>query len=414
MDPMTGLLLWSTEACTLAFLLIAAWMHDRDSKVTGLWGLGFACHGIGVCLVAMRGSVPDLISIVVANEFVLCGIALWSVGVCAYDGVKLRPWIFLPALVYPVVVTLPFVMPHFWMRTVVIQWASASGYLLLAYSLLIGQHPKSRLRRAFALVALVQAAFMMKMGIETFFSRPNTFTEMPHLLLFSAGNIFCLVAGIMLGAKMLMVKSEERLQKIALTDPLTGVFNRRGLLQRFEEIRNGTNVARPFLALIIFDLDSFKQTNDAYGHSTGDRVLQAFCATAQTCIGSRGDFGRLGGEEFACILPVTAIAEAVGLAEAIRLMLAGLEIQTDHGIKVSATVSAGIFLANGETRPDLDTMLNRADKALYFAKNAGRNRTALDDGVTIAVVPSGDRDDGIASSQLAHQEVQTVRLIVAN
>ncbi len=77
-------------------------------------------------------------------------------------------------------------------------------------------------------------------------------------------------------------------------------------------------------------------------------------------------------------------------------------------------MSAGIFLANGETRPDLDTMLNRADKALYFAKNAGRNRTALDDGVTIAVVPSGDRDDGIASSQLAHQEVQTVRLIVAN
>ncbi len=60
MDPMTGLLLWSTEACTLAFLLIAAWMHDRDSKVTGLWGLGFACHGIGVCLVAMRGSVPTL------------------------------------------------------------------------------------------------------------------------------------------------------------------------------------------------------------------------------------------------------------------------------------------------------------------------------------------------------------------
>lgn len=414
MDAMTGLLLWSTEACTLAFLLIAAWMHDRDSKVMGLWGLGFACHGIGVCLVAMRGSVPDFISIVIANELVLCGIALWSVGVCAYDGAKVRGWIFLPALVYPVIVTLPFVMPHFWMRTVVIQCVSASGYLILAYSLLTGQRPTSRLRRAFALVAIIQAAFMMKMGIDAFFSRPDTFTEMPHLLLFSAGNIFCLVAGIMLGAKMLMVKSEERLRKIALTDPLTGVLNRRGLIQRFEEIRNGTNGGGPFLALIIFDLDSFKQINDVHGHSTGDRVLQAFCSAAQTCIGQRGDFGRMGGEEFACIIRVTSVAEAVGLAEAIRLMLAGLEIQTEHGIMVSATVSAGIFIVNGESRPDLDTMLNRADKALYFAKNAGRNRTALNDGSMMAILPNDDRDDVVSSSKLAHEDVQTVRLFVAS
>lgn len=115
MDAMTGMLLWAAEALTLAFLLIAAWLHNRSHTVMGLWGLGFACHGIGVCLVGLRGIIPDFASIVVGNELILIGIACWGLGVCVYDGLKARVWLLVPALLYPIAVCLPQIYPYFWL-----------------------------------------------------------------------------------------------------------------------------------------------------------------------------------------------------------------------------------------------------------------------------------------------------------
>ncbi|WP_170973393.1 GGDEF domain-containing protein [Rhizobium sp. FKY42] len=393
MDAMTGMLLWAAEALTLAFLLIAAWLHNRSQTVMGLWGLGFACHGASVCLVGLRGVIPDFTSIVLGNELILLGIACWGVGVCVYDGVKARVWLLIPALLYPIVVCLPQIYPYFWIRSVVIQWASAAGYLILAFLLLTGQRPVPYVRRVFTLVACCQALIMINMGVQVLISKPVTFAQMPNLLASSVGNIICLVAGLMLGGRMLMVKSEERLERAAVTDPLTGVLNRRGFLQRFNMLRQRVASQRTQLALILFDLDNFKQINDLSGHMTGDRVLAEFCATAQSCIGLRGEFGRMGGEEFACVVPVGSRAEAAGLAEAIRLTFMRQEIATEQGTRLSATVSAGIAIAGGPIPVDLDEMLSRADKSLYFAKNAGRNRTALHDGLNISCVTNQRGED---------------------
>lgn len=384
------MLLWATEAITLAALLIAAWLHDRSQVLTGFWGAGFAGHGLGMTLVGLRGIIPDGISIVVGNDLVLIGIGMWCAGVMHYDRRRISPWVFLPAAVLPCILLLPDVYPHFWMRTTICQLCAASAYAILCGLHLYAPKPSPLSRKVFAAVVFLQVLIMVNMATDSFIARPAGFSEMPEVTIYSIISICCLVAGIILGTRMLMIRSEERLRELALTDPLTMVLNRRGLLDRYPETISRLSAARPMLALALFDLDDFKRINDTYGHQTGDRVLIGFCEIARACVGEKGYFGRMGGEEFACILPVSNLAEAVGVVEATRLMLHDREMTSEDGRLFRATVSAGICLA-GSSQAQLYAMLSNADKALYAAKNAGRNRTAVGDGEDAFIIP-GDRE----------------------
>ncbi|MFD1743991.1 diguanylate cyclase [Rhizobium helianthi] len=390
MDTKTALVLWATEAMTLAALLVASWLHDRKQVVTGLWGLGFACHGAGIVLVGLRNTIPDFVSIVLSNLIILLGIGLWGAGVLRHDGRRVTPVLLLPSLLWITLLLIPSVYEQFWARVVLVQTCSSLAYLLLAYCLITGQKPASRSRRLFALVSVIQAGFMLNMAVQSAVLRPTTFMEMPNVLIYSVGNIFCLVAAIMLGARMLMARSEERLRHIALTDPLTGVLNRRGLLDQFDRVRRESSGQRGLLAIIIFDLDHFKQINDQYGHRGGDDVLTHFCRVAQSCLMQRGVFGRLGGEEFACLLAVSSDAEAIGTTEAIRLTLFSQPITSEDNRLIRASVSAGIAVAP-RLEADLDSMLSRADRALYAAKAAGRNRSAINDSNSIVIVPGSEK-----------------------
>ena len=127
--------------------------------------------------------------------------------------------------------------------------------------------------------------------------------------------------------------------------------------------------------MLIFDLDHFKQTNDRFGHELGDRVLKLFATTAQAYCDGAGLVARLGGEEFAAILPGADPLEAVGTGEAVRRAFANSGAFVD-GLAVGATVSVGAASDLG-TAGDLSALFRRADAALYVAKRAGRNRVEL-------------------------------------
>ncbi|WP_170975977.1 GGDEF domain-containing protein [Rhizobium sp. FY34] len=401
MDISTAMLLWATEGTTLAVLMVAAWLHDRSQTVTGLWGLGFGMHGLGIALVGLRGVIPDSISIVVGNGLVLFGIVCWSIGILAYDGKRPHIWLAIPLALWLAMLCVPSIMAHFWARTVTFQLCASLAYLMLAYYVLKGG-PDSRLARlSFAGVVWIQAGSMIKMAFDAYRFRPDGFAQMPNVTTFAVSNIFCLVAGILLGARLLMARAEQRLHKLAISDPLTGALNRRGLLDRFNDMCRRAPPAKPLMALVIFDLDHFKQINDRYGHSMGDKVLVAFCRVAQACLGERGTFGRMGGEEFACLMHVSGAAEASGITEAIRLTLKHQETAvqgTDQTICV--TVSAGISVSP-VSKADLDQMLLIADRALYAAKAAGRNRAALASGAEsdIAIIAGSDRSPAPDSLQ---------------
>lgn len=166
---------------------------------------------------------------------------------------------------------------------------------------------------------------------------------------------------------------EDELRRLATTDPLTGVNNRRRYTEMSErELTRCIRYKHP-LCVLMLDADHFKAINDTYGHEAGDRVLIAF---ADACTNELRDvdvLGRFGGEEFTITLPETSIEIAMDVAERLRQLLSEVVVTLDDGNDVTFSVSIGIseLLGSDETLSDI---LNRADSALYKAKEGGRNQ----------------------------------------
>ena len=169
----------------------------------------------------------------------------------------------------------------------------------------------------------------------------------------------------------------ERNKELASHDELTGAFNRRHLMQLLDDERERAGRAGEPFAVALFDLDHFKSINDAFGHAAGDAVLKHFCSAAHDTMRATDRFARYGGEEFVLLMPVGTHADAAVLAtERIRAAIATQDWRTvlgghDHAV----TVSAGI--ATWRTGESLESVLARADVALYEAKSRGRNCTVV-------------------------------------
>jgi diguanylate cyclase (GGDEF)-like protein len=164
-------------------------------------------------------------------------------------------------------------------------------------------------------------------------------------------------------------RTVSQYKRAAATDPLTDVLNRRGFFEAAAGITGRRKVSKQPVSVLAFDLDHFKQINDGLGHAAGDATLYLFAAVVKKTLRAGDAIGRLGGEEFVALLPAT-LAEAAIAAERVRNAFANASaVPGKHG---SATVSIGV--ACGSATADLDTLLARADAALYRAKANGRNR----------------------------------------
>ncbi|MBP2293916.1 GGDEF domain-containing protein [Azospirillum rugosum] len=167
-------------------------------------------------------------------------------------------------------------------------------------------------------------------------------------------------------------ESEERLRQLSITDPLTGVFNRRHFFDVAEqELARARRYGRA-ISLLALDIDHFKRINDTHGHAVGDEALRLFADACRGILRSNDLLGRMGGEEFAILLPETDMAGARMVAERIRSRTAELAVASGTG-DVSITVSIGVSSCRSGER-SVDAMLSCADEALYLAKAAGRNR----------------------------------------
>lgn len=165
-------------------------------------------------------------------------------------------------------------------------------------------------------------------------------------------------------------ESNRKLEKLATSDGLTGLYNRRGLEQIFTyEMNKRTDTQN--LAVIMCDVDFFKQVNDNYGHDIGDRVLKGIGHAIGKCIRKQDSAGRWGGEEFMVILPNTKLKSAKSVAQRIRKTIAELNFE----IVGSVTVSAGVAISDDETL--MENVYHKADTALYIAKKNGRNRVEV-------------------------------------
>jgi len=170
-------------------------------------------------------------------------------------------------------------------------------------------------------------------------------------------------------------RQEQEQRTDALTDSLTGLPNRRALFEAADIIGQRRILGGTPVSVLIFDLDHFKDTNDSFGHDLGDDVLKVFARTAARHFDLTSIVGRLGGEEFAAIMPGADAARAVEVAEAVRQAF-GRSAAFINGLAIGATVSAGVA-SDVNVDTDLSGLLRRADAALYVAKRAGRNQVAL-------------------------------------
>ncbi len=170
-------------------------------------------------------------------------------------------------------------------------------------------------------------------------------------------------------------KVEQQLELLARTDSLTGLANRRHFMEVAEQELSRTLRYGGELSALMLDIDHFKSVNDTYGHHTGDLVIRKLGDICRATLRDVDCVGRIGGEEFAVILPQTGATQAAEAAERLRMAVTTARVPLEKGLPLRFSVSIGV--ATLREPCNLDTLLGSADSALYTAKNSGRNRVCI-------------------------------------
>jgi diguanylate cyclase len=196
----------------------------------------------------------------------------------------------------------------------------------------------------------------------------------------------------------------EAHMSLSLTDALTGLPNRREFNARLEERMGAWNRRRDVFSLLLIDVDHFKKLNDRYGHLAGDQVLATIGRALHGAIRREDAVARFGGEEFAILLPSTPLEQAIQAAQKVREAVARVSINRNNQ-QIAVTVSGG--LATIESNERVEALIQRADSALYAAKEAGRNCTFLHNGIDCSLA-EGSQSEMTQSSSPAARLVELI------
>jgi diguanylate cyclase (GGDEF)-like protein len=179
-------------------------------------------------------------------------------------------------------------------------------------------------------------------------------------------------------ALRMALETERHLnEQMSLTDSLTGLLNRRALMKTLLVDEDRSRRGNSPMGVVIADVDRFKNINDEFGHTTGDKVLKVVAQSMEASVRTGDHVGRWGGEEFLLVLPNTDIIQAAEIAERCRATLVQQQIEAEDGRMVRVSASFGVASAHGVQRPEVMDLVGQADTALYWAKDSGRNRVKI-------------------------------------
>ncbi len=170
-----------------------------------------------------------------------------------------------------------------------------------------------------------------------------------------------------------MIEINKELKQLITKDPLTGAYNRSFLMERIQEEIRWSLLYREPLSIALFDIDYFKKINDNYGHLTGDKILKEIVSLVAESLPNSFTLGRYGGEEFFILMPNTGEKEALRICDKLRKKVSKNQFHTYSGKKITLTISIGITTLNSENLVTMDELIQKADMALYKAKERGRN-----------------------------------------
>ncbi len=354
---------------------LAARRERRDGLVWWAWAM--LPLSLVLLLFSLRGQVSDLLSVVLGNTLLISVLALFAEGLCEFQQRRPRR-----ALIWGGVVLTPLLIVWF-MDAISIRPLLSNtllGFQAAFLSWLVLQRRAQTAGRGqyfvVAGLALIVLATLARLGAALLgqvdlnqVTSSNT-THALSMLVFMLTIIL-----ITMGLVMMTKERADALNRtLALQDELTGLHNRRAIHKLLEQQLALARRNAQSLALLIVDIDHFKKINDDHGHLSGDLALRTMADGLRRRLRGQDIAGRWGGEEFIVILPGTDAAGACGLAENLRRSAEQASLVALDGRPIGFTISIGVHALDAATGDARDDMIAAADRALYLAKQNGRNR----------------------------------------
>jgi diguanylate cyclase (GGDEF)-like protein len=367
----------------LGLLTFFAWLQNRASKALAWWSAAVFLMALALGLLCLRGAIPDLLTIDLAYTVLFVSTGLLLEGVRCFER-RLRNLLITlaGAAIWVVVCQISLLHDSVTARTVIVSAILGIYPLGCAYGMWRGRNEPLLSRwPLIVLLGLGGALFIARIPLAIVypFAR-NAINSVDALqsdwyAVASTATLLLVVAVFFLFLALAKERTELALKHAAMTDPLTGLFNRRAFFELTEQALKQSRAGET-PAFLVFDLDRFKSINDNYGHAVGDRALCLFAETLRTSLRAGDIAGRLGGEEFAALVVGAGRQAALMVAQRIREDFAAAATAVGAA-PVRATVSVGVAYCGDSATTEIDALSSSADAALYRAKALGRNRVEV-------------------------------------
>lgn len=370
LDISTLYLVATLAAALLGAMLLFFWRQEKIAAL-GWWGAAYILGAASVALWTVGGSELgwELSLAVNAVGFVACGL-VWDAA-RVFHG-RAANWIGViagPALWIAAVISLDPINPE---TRMMLGAGIVAVYAALTASELWRERRKSLRARWPAIVvpAMHGAVLMLPIVLGDMFRSGNANMGQMWVVAFAAELVLYAVGTVFIIFMLVSERTVSAHKTAASVDPLTGLLNRRGFGEATSRmIEREAKAGRP-VSVMIFDIDHFKSVNDRFGHAAGDDVLRVFASSIVGSLRITDLVGRVGGEEFAALLPCS-VDEALLAAERVREAFESSGVAVDDD-PLETTVSIGV--AGGPANTELEVLMASADTALYQAKRGGRNR----------------------------------------
>jgi diguanylate cyclase (GGDEF)-like protein len=363
----------------LGLLLLLVWVQNTRVQAVAWWASAHLMRASSVMLYGLYGSVPDLVSIDLPNVILFSSFGVTWNGARVFNGRDALPGSLIAgAAVWLLASQWGSLEAGVEFRGQLSAMIIAAYTWLTAYEFWRGRNePLVSRWPAIALFITHGAMFLLRTPLNALVhgQESDTVLASAWLSVLSLESFLMTIATAFILLAMSKERTELRHKTAAMTDPLTGLLNRRAFLQDAEALlQQQVQRDRP-IGVLLVDLDHFKSINDRFGHAVGDKVLQIFARTTRMNLRQTDLVGRLGGEEFTVVLADASVDNAYLVADRLRKAFAAAAGMID-GQPLHATASIGVAVIVDPSQ-DLAHLITLADQALYLAKARGRNRVEV-------------------------------------